>query len=108
MNGKDLTQMYCGFRSVGRGTKHLADLTLQAGLPSEAAAHYAAAVDVLKGANDWLWLGGMYQRKYEILKPCSLQYLDLHNVLSHVTGLSIFYTSQPLYSLPGKCKNFNS
>lgn len=46
------------FRSVGRGTKHLADLTLQAGLPAEATAHYAAAIDVLKSANDWLWLGG--------------------------------------------------
>ncbi|KAF4517509.1 hypothetical protein B566_EDAN006510 [Ephemera danica] len=47
--------------SVGRGTKHLADLTLQSGLASEASAHYAAAIDVLKGANDWLWLGGAYE-----------------------------------------------
>ena len=46
---------------MGRGTKHLADLTLQAGLASEASAHYAAAIDVLKGANDWLWLGGAFE-----------------------------------------------
>lgn len=52
-----ITGIYC-FRSVGRGTKHLADLTLQAGLPAEATAHYSAAIDVLKSANDWLWLGG--------------------------------------------------
>ncbi|XP_059485985.1 protein brunelleschi [Neocloeon triangulifer] len=59
--GLDLESRANKRKSVGRGTKHLADLTLQAGLPSEASAHYSAAIDVLKSANDWLWLGGSYE-----------------------------------------------
>ncbi|XP_065336501.1 protein brunelleschi [Cloeon dipterum] len=59
--GLDLESRSNKRKSVGRGTKHLADLTLQAGLPTEASAHYSAAIDVLKGANDWLWLGSAYE-----------------------------------------------
>ncbi|XP_026681214.1 protein brunelleschi [Diaphorina citri] len=45
-------------RCMGRMTKHLGDLSLQAGLPQEALAHYNTAVDVLRAITDWLWLGG--------------------------------------------------
>lgn len=45
-------------RCMGRMTKHLADLSLQAGLHQEALMHYNTAVDVLRSITDWLWLGG--------------------------------------------------
>ena len=44
-------------RVVGRLKKHLGDLSLQAGLLAEAWNYYQVAADVLKPANDWLWLG---------------------------------------------------
>ncbi|KAL1123080.1 hypothetical protein AAG570_002168 [Ranatra chinensis] len=44
-------------RSVGRMTKHLGDLCLQAGLLGDALTHYHAAADTLRSINDWLWLG---------------------------------------------------
>lgn len=46
-------------RCIGRMTKHLGDLCLQAGLPADALTHYHTAVDILRGINDWLWIGGM-------------------------------------------------
>ena len=45
-------------RCLGRLRKHLADLCLLAGLPGEAIYHYQTALDTLKSANDWLWIGG--------------------------------------------------
>lgn len=45
-------------RCVGRLRKQLADLTLQAGLPTEAIVHYSHAADTLRNCNDWLWLAG--------------------------------------------------
>uniref|UniRef100_A0A8D8SHD3 Trafficking protein particle complex subunit 9 n=1 Tax=Cacopsylla melanoneura TaxID=428564 RepID=A0A8D8SHD3_9HEMI len=45
-------------RCVGRMSKHLGDLCLQAGLPHEGLTHYNTAVDVLRSITDWLWLGG--------------------------------------------------
>ena len=43
-------------RVLGRLKKHLGDLSLQAGLLAEAWNYYNVAVDVLRPANDWLWL----------------------------------------------------
>lgn len=43
-------------RCMGRVTKNLADLTLQAGLVSDALNIYHSAAEVLKSVNDWLWL----------------------------------------------------
>lgn len=48
-------------RCLGRMTKHLGDLSLQAGLATEALSYYSSAVDILKAVNDWLWLGGAYE-----------------------------------------------
>lgn len=43
-------------RVMGRLKKHLGDLSLQAGLLAEAWNYYQVAADVLRPANDWLWL----------------------------------------------------
>ncbi|XP_060554230.1 trafficking protein particle complex subunit 9-like [Ruditapes philippinarum] len=45
----------------GRLRKHLADLSLLAGLPGEAMLHYSTAIDILKPVNDWLWMAGCYE-----------------------------------------------
>lgn len=45
----------------GRYKKHLADLSLLAGLPGEAILHYTTAIDILKPFNDWLWIGACYE-----------------------------------------------
>lgn len=42
----------------GRLKKQLADLTLMAGLTREAYGHYQVAMEILRGANDWMWMGG--------------------------------------------------
>ncbi|XP_043267833.1 protein brunelleschi isoform X2 [Venturia canescens] len=44
-------------RCIGRMTKHLGDLCLQASLHSDALSHYNSAATILQGVNDWLWLG---------------------------------------------------
>lgn len=41
----------------GRMKKHLADLTLMAGMTKEAFVHYQTALEILRGANDWMWMG---------------------------------------------------
>lgn len=51
-------------RSVGRMTKHLGDLSLQAGLASDALGHYQTAADILRSINDWLWLAGELNKIY--------------------------------------------
>lgn len=43
-------------RCMGRVTKNLADLTLQAGLIADSLSLYNSAADILKSVNDWLWL----------------------------------------------------
>ncbi|CAG2158996.1 unnamed protein product [Oppiella nova] len=43
-------------RCLGRMRKHVADLSLLAGLPSEALTHYCSAIEQLKAVSDWLWL----------------------------------------------------
>ncbi|XP_066993209.1 protein brunelleschi [Anabrus simplex] len=59
--GLDLESRTNRKRCVGRMTKHLGDLSLQAGLPGEALNYYLSATDILKGVNDWLWLGGAFE-----------------------------------------------
>lgn len=48
-------------RCVGRMTKHLGDLCLQAGLLADALSHYNSAAVTLQAVNDWLWLGAAYE-----------------------------------------------
>lgn len=48
-------------RCMGRMTKHLGDLCLQAGLLSDSLNFYHNAAEVLKSVNDWLWLGAAYE-----------------------------------------------
>lgn len=43
-------------KCLGRMRKHIADLSLLAGLPVEALQHYLSAIEQLKAANDKLWL----------------------------------------------------
>ncbi|XP_073961512.1 protein brunelleschi-like [Choristoneura fumiferana] len=43
-------------RCMGRVTKNLADLTLQAGLVTESLSLYHSSAEILKSVNDWLWL----------------------------------------------------
>ncbi|XP_038052188.1 trafficking protein particle complex subunit 9-like isoform X2 [Patiria miniata] len=45
----------------GRMRKHLADLHLLAGLTQEAFVHYQSALEILRGANDWLWMGACWE-----------------------------------------------
>ncbi|CAJ0920934.1 unnamed protein product, partial [Mesorhabditis belari] len=45
-------------KCIGRCRKHQADYTLLAGLPSQALEHYQNAIELLKSANDFLWLAG--------------------------------------------------
>jgi len=45
-------------RILGRHKKHLGDLSLLAGLPAEAWNYYQSGMDILRPANDWLWLAG--------------------------------------------------
>ncbi|CAG0883588.1 unnamed protein product [Darwinula stevensoni] len=55
--GIDLDSRSNRKRCIGRAKKHLADLSLQAGLPGESIPLYIAAVDILRPVNDWFWLG---------------------------------------------------
>ncbi|XP_032667363.1 protein brunelleschi [Odontomachus brunneus] len=59
--GLDLESRNNKKRCVGRMTKHLGDLCLQAGLPAEALSHYNSAANILQAVNDWLWLGAAYE-----------------------------------------------
>jgi len=56
--GLDLESKNNKRRADGRLKKQLGDLSLQAGLASEAIIHYNAAIEILKSVNDWLWLAG--------------------------------------------------
>jgi len=56
--GLDLESKNNKRRADGRLKKQLGDLSLQAGLPSEAISNYQAASEILRSVNDWLWLGG--------------------------------------------------
>lgn len=55
--GLDLDTRNNRKRCMGRVTKHLADLTLQAGLVAESLTLYHSASDTLRAISDSLWLG---------------------------------------------------
>ncbi|XP_055386029.1 protein brunelleschi [Condylostylus longicornis] len=55
--GLDMESRTSRKRCIGRITKNLADLTLQAGLLSEALNLYHAAIETLRAISDSLWLG---------------------------------------------------
>ncbi|XP_076645685.1 trafficking protein particle complex subunit brun isoform X2 [Halictus rubicundus] len=59
--GLDLESRNNRKRCVGRMTKHLGDLCLQAGLPADALSNYNSAASVLQAVNDWLWLGAAFE-----------------------------------------------
>ncbi|XP_066984231.1 protein brunelleschi [Macrobrachium rosenbergii] len=71
-------------RCVGRLRKQLADLTLQAGLPTEAISHYAHAADTLKNCNDWLWLAACFEGL------CAASVIMLYPNLRKSSGLQRF------------------
>lgn len=48
-------------RCMGRASKHLGDLTLQAGLVAESLNLYSAASETLRAIGDSLWLGAAYE-----------------------------------------------
>ncbi|XP_012285614.1 protein brunelleschi [Orussus abietinus] len=59
--GLDLESRNNKKRCLGRMTKHLGDLCLQAGLPGDALNLYNSAANILQAVNDWLWLGAAYE-----------------------------------------------
>lgn len=59
--GMDLESRTHRKRCIGRWRKQVGDLSLQSGLIAEALEHYQAAADVLRPANDWLWLAGAFE-----------------------------------------------
>ncbi|GBP40013.1 Protein brunelleschi [Eumeta japonica] len=64
-------------RCMGRVTKNLADLTLQAGMIDESLNLYHSAAEILKSVNDWLWLGAAYEGL--CAASAILQYPNLRN-----------------------------
>lgn len=71
-------------RCVGRLRKQLADLTLQAGLPTDAINHYNHAADTLKNCNDWLWLAACFEGL------CAASVVVLYPNLRKSSGLQRF------------------
>ncbi|KYN05357.1 Trafficking protein particle complex subunit 9 [Cyphomyrmex costatus] len=59
--GLDLESRNNKKRCVGRMTKHLGDLCLQAGLAADALNNYNSAANILQAVNDWLWLGAAFE-----------------------------------------------
>ncbi|XP_071952255.1 trafficking protein particle complex subunit 9-like [Antedon mediterranea] len=80
-------------RVVGRMRKHLADLSLMAGLVQEAFSHYQVAFEILKNANDWLWMAatieGMCAASVIMLYPSTLRKVNLPRNSSFTGGMSL-------------------
>ncbi|XP_034747300.1 trafficking protein particle complex subunit 9 isoform X4 [Etheostoma cragini] len=55
--GLDTDNRHYKKRCQGRMRKHVGDLCLQAGMLQDALVHYHMAVELLRGVNDFLWLG---------------------------------------------------
>lgn len=57
--------------------KHVGDLCLQAGMLQDALVHYHMAVELLKGINDFLWLGGksgvLFYYHYRTIIPINIE-----------------------------------
>ncbi|RWS10654.1 trafficking protein particle complex subunit 9-like isoform X1 [Dinothrombium tinctorium] len=54
--GLDMDSKVFRKKCLGRMRKYMGDLSLLAGLPSEALINYGNSIDILRSANDWLWL----------------------------------------------------
>lgn len=65
--GLDMDTRNMRKRCVGRVTKHLADLTLQAGLVTDSLALFQAATETLRAISDSLWLGAANEGKTTFL-----------------------------------------
>ncbi|CAD6203093.1 GSCOCG00009729001-RA-CDS [Cotesia congregata] len=80
--GLDLESRNNKKKCSGRMTKHIADLSLQAGLRIEALNYYSTAAASLQTVNDWLWLGAAYEglcaTSSMILYPNLRRSLTLH------------------------------
>ena len=63
---------------MGRVTKHLGDLTLQAGLVTESLALFHAASESLRAISDSLWLGAANEGK-------------IANVCLYITACFIYF-----------------
>src|SRR5699024_2739182 len=48
-------------KCMGRMRKHIADLSLLAGLPQESLTNYISAIEQLKAVSDKLWLASAYE-----------------------------------------------
>lgn len=79
--GLDLESRANRKRCVGRMTKHLGDLCLQAGLSNEALGYYVNGAEILKTVNDWLWLGGALEGM------CAASVVMLYPSLSRILPL---------------------
>uniref|UniRef100_A0A8D3BFR2 Trafficking protein particle complex subunit 9 n=1 Tax=Scophthalmus maximus TaxID=52904 RepID=A0A8D3BFR2_SCOMX len=55
--GLDTDSRHYKKRCQGRMRKHVGDLCLQAGMLQDALVHYHMSVELLRGVNDFLWLG---------------------------------------------------
>uniref|UniRef100_A0A3Q3K316 Trafficking protein particle complex 9 n=1 Tax=Monopterus albus TaxID=43700 RepID=A0A3Q3K316_MONAL len=55
--GLDTDSRHYKKRCQGRMRKHVGDLCLQAGMLQDSLVHYHMAVELLRGVNDFLWLG---------------------------------------------------
>lgn len=72
--------------------KHVGDLCLQAGMLQDALVHYHMAVELLRGVNDFLWLGGKSEKFFSQcdLKPMSLKCAPTHSgVLRSLPDINI-------------------
>ncbi|KAG7266388.1 hypothetical protein CRUP_026048 [Coryphaenoides rupestris] len=72
--GLDTDSRHYKKRCQGRMRKHVGDLCLQAGMLQDALVHYHMAVELLRGVNDFLWLGA------------ALEGLCSASVISHYPG----------------------
>lgn len=79
--GLDLDTRNNRKRCMGRATKHLADLTLQAGLVSESLTLYHTSCETLRAIGDSLWLGAAYEGL------CSASTILLYPNIRYATSL---------------------
>jgi hypothetical protein len=86
-------------RCLGRMRKHIADLSLLAGLPSEALTHYTSAIDQLRAVSDWLWMASAIEGQ------CVASLALLYPNSSRRRRLSGFQRNLSLPLTPNKASN---
>lgn len=92
--GLDLESRNNKKRCMGRATKHLGDLTLQAGLLPESLNLFTQACETLRAIGDSLWLGAAYEGL------CSASAILLY---PHLRGTSQATTDHKLISQTRNC-----